>query len=362
MMKTDHKKYFALLAEKLQEITKKPLKIMEVCGTHTMAIGKSGIRRIIPPEIHLISGPGCPVCVTADKDIDAFLRLAQTENVIIATYGDMIRVPGSEGSLAEMKAHGADVRVVYSALEALQIARQNSTKEVIFLGVGFETTTPATAHALKLARHENLINFSVFNMHKTVPQALRVLLEDENCKIDGFILPGHVSAIIGEKPYAFLAEEYKVAGVITGFEAPEIMAGLVKLVQDIQAGKASINNLYRHVVHPDGNLHAQKLIDEVFELADAEWRGIGIIPDSGLKIRDEYSDYDAEKKFAVEKRAVKMFPGCRCGEILKGTIKPLACPLFMKHCTPEKPVGPCMVSSEGTCAAYYLYEGADASE
>lgn len=357
MPTAENKKYFDLLTVKLHEIIKRPVKLMEVCGTHTVAIGKAGIRKILPKEVELISGPGCPVCVTSDTDIDAYMRLAEEKNVVLATYGDMMRVPGSKGNLADLKANGADIRVVYSALEALEFARNEKAKEVVFLGVGFETTTPAAAHAIYVAKREGLKNFSVFNLHKTVPEALKVLLDDENTKIDGFILPGHVSIIIGEKPYQMIAKNYATSGVIVGFEPPEIMAGIVKLVQDIQAQTPSITNLYKEVVRPEGNITAQKLVADVFIPCDAEWRGIGIIPGSGLTIREQYADYDADKKFGIIRQPVELRTGCSCGDILKGTIKPHACVLFGKHCTPENPIGPCMVSSEGTCAAYYLYEG-----
>jgi len=355
----DEKKYFHLLVEKLRPIVVRPVKLMEVCGTHTMAIGKAGMRGVLPPEVELISGPGCPVCVTADSDIDAFMRLAKDERVILATYGDMVRVPGTEGSLAELKAQGADVRVVYSALEALDFARTEGDKEVVFLGIGFETTAPATAHAIKTAKAENLSNFSIYNLHKTVPEALRVLLEDETTTIDGFILPGHVSVIIGETPYAFIAEEYGIAGAIAGFEPPEIMAAIVKLVKDINAETPVISNLYRKAVRPEGNVVAQNLLREIFTSADADWRGLGVIPGSGLALSKNYEQFDAAQKLGIEKIQVKLHPGCRCGEILKGIIKPRQCPLFAKRCTPENPVGPCMVSSEGTCAAYFLYHGGD---
>jgi len=359
-MKIDEKKhYFHLMLDKLKQTVRRPVRIMEVCGTHTMAIGKAGIRGVLPPEVELISGPGCPVCVTADADIDAFMRLAKDERIVLATYGDMVRVPGSEGSLAELKARGADVRVVYSALEALQFARTEPDKEVVFLGVGFETTAPVAAQAITEAKRERLANFSVYNMHKTVPEALRALLDDETTSIDGFLLPGHVSVIIGEKPYAFAVEQYGVAGAIAGFEPPEVMAAILKLVKDVNAGKPTLTNLYPKAVRPEGNVHAQKLLADVFAPSDAEWRGIGVIPGSGLELREEYRQFDAAAKFNIERVSVKLHPGCRCGEVLKGVIKPRKCPLFGKKCTPDHPVGPCMVSSEGTCAAYYLYGGGE---
>ncbi|MCL6471803.1 MAG: hydrogenase formation protein HypD [Firmicutes bacterium] len=357
--KLDKKRYFQLLTEKLHEVAARPVKLMEVCGTHTMAIGKAGIRGVLPQQVELISGPGCPVCVTADADIDAFMQLAEDNRVTIATYGDMMRVPGTKGSLAELKARGADIRLVYSALEALSFARAEPSREIVFLGVGFETTAPATAHAVKVAKQEGLANFSIYNLHKTVPEALRVLVQDKATSIDGFILPGHVSVIIGEAPYQFLAEEFGAVGAIAGFEPPEIMVAVLKLVKDINAGKPVITNLYRKVVRSEGNIVAQRLLDEVFKKSSAEWRGLGVIPGSGLALREEFEQFDAARKFAVERRSVKFHSGCRCGEILKGVIKPKQCALFGRRCTPDNPVGPCMVSSEGTCAAYYLYHGGE---
>ncbi len=355
MSRDDDKKYFRLMVERLREVSKRPIKLMEVCGTHTMAIGKSGIRTVLPAEIELVSGPGCPVCVTADSDIDAFMGLAVEKSVTLVTYGDMMRVPGSAGSLAELKAGGADIRVAYSALEALAFARSEPENKIVFLGVGFETTAPATAHAVKSAAAEGLQNFSVYNLHKTVPLAIRALLAGDGAQIDGLILPGHVSVIIGEAPYAFIADEFGVSGAIAGFEPPEIMAAILRLAGDINAGAPRISNIYPKAVKPEGNRVAQEILDEVFAPGDAEWRGLGIIPGSGLELRDAYTDFDAAKKFAVERREVRLHRGCSCGEILKGMIKPSDCPLFGSRCTPERPVGPCMVSSEGTCAAYFLY-------
>ena len=351
----NEREYFNLFLDKLYQIANKPVKLMEVCGTHTMAIGRAGIRKVLPPGLELISGPGCPVCVTADADIDTFIEFAKDRQVVLATYGDMMHVPGSNGSLAELKAQGADVRVVYSVLDALDFARAETNREVIFLGVGFETTAPSTAYAVKIARRGGLKNFSIYNLHKTIPEALRALLDDTATKIDGFILPGHVSIIIGEKPYNFIAAEYGIAGAIAGFEPPQVMAGILKLVRDINKGRPTISNLYQKVVCPEGNIHAQRLLDEVFIRTDAEWRGLGIIPGSGFRLKDEYKCFDAAVKFKIERKAVNSSKSCRCGEILKGLIKPNECPLFKKSCTPERPVGPCMVSSEGTCAAYYLY-------
>ncbi len=357
LQETDKRKYFHLFRDKLQRIALRPVRLMEVCGTHTMAIGRSGLRQVLPPQVSLVSGPGCPVCVTADGDIDSFLGLAEKKRVIIATYGDMMRVPGKEGSLVELKGDGADVRVVYSPLEALELARANHQREIVFLGIGFETSAPATALAIIRAKSEGLGNFSVFNLHKTVPRALETLLADSDLAVNAFILPGHVSAIIGEAPYQAIAAKFGVGGAITGFDPPDILAAITRLVEDINSGRCNVTNLYGQVVRPEGNLKAQHILAETFEPCDAYWRGLGLIPGSGLKLRMVYADFDAVLKFDVSPAPARINPSCRCGDILKGIIRPLECPLFGRACTPEHPVGPCMVSSEGTCAAYYLYEG-----
>ena len=359
MNRTNDQYYFHLLSQKLNRVSKIPVKLMEVCGTHTMAIGKAGIRQVLPPAIELVSGPGCPVCVTADGEIDAFLDLACLPGVIMTTYGDMIRVPGSKGSLRDIKAQGADIRVVYSPMEALELARRERNREIVFLGVGFETTAPASAHALLTARRENIENFSIFNLHKTVPRALEALLDDTSMLIDGFILPGHVSAIIGEKVYSVIADRYGVSGVIAGFTAPEIMAAVLKLVLLKQRGEPAVTNQYSHIVSYRGNTPAQNMLRETFKPCDAQWRGLGNIPGSGLKLNSDYLNYDAAVKFGISIKETKGRRGCRCGNILKGLAKPPACPLFGTTCLPESPVGPCMVSSEGACAAYYLYEGGE---
>lgn len=359
--KVNKKQLFLELLKKVNEFTpeNRTLNFMEVCGTHTMTIGKSALRQLLPESINLISGPGCPVCVTHDEEIENYLELALQGEVIIATFGDLLRVPGMDGSLADARAKGADVRVVYSTLDALKLAKKNRSKEVVFLGVGFETTAPTVAMSILHARQEGIENFSVYSMHKLIPPALGALVTDKEVKIDGFILPGHVSTIIGVEPYRFLAGDYQKAGVITGFEPEDILQALLMLLKQIRENQFRVEVQYTRGVSLEGNKIAQKLLKEVFEPEDSLWRGLGLIPASGLKIRDEFDRYDARKKFNLGKpRATK--PGeanknCACGAILKGIKTPPQCALFNRVCTPLNPVGPCMVSSEGACAAYYRY-------
>lgn len=334
---------------------KKRINIMEVCGTHTVSISRSGIRSIIPSNIRLISGPGCPVCVTPQSDIDRFIELSKDKGTIIATFGDMIRVPGSSSSLEKEISKGAKVEIVYSPLDCLDIAAMNPGKEVVFIGVGFETTSPTVAGAVLEAKKRKIKNFSVISAFKLIPPALKVLTEAEDIKIDGFLLPGHVSAIIGTGPYEFI----KIPGVVTGFGPGDILEALEMIIGMIGAdGRQPMQNIaiqYRSVVHPEGNPAALKVLYEVFEAADSQWRALGTIADSGLRIRKEYSEYDADKKFKMTKRTAKEPKGCDCGSIIKGIKIPTECRLFGKVCTPENPVGPCMVSSEGACSAYYRY-------
>ena len=287
------------------------INLMEVCGTHTVSIGRYGFRSIMPAGVHLLSGPGCPVCVTSNRDIDHAIALSRLDGVVIATFGDMMRVPGSTTSLSRQKATGRDVRIVYSPLDAVELAQANPHLQVIFMGVGFETTTPAIAATILDAHDRGIENFSVFCAHKTTPPALRAIASDPQTRIDGFILPGHVSTITGLKPYRFLVDEFSTPGVVTGFEP-----------------------------------------------VDATWRGLGTIPASGLRIRDEFAHLDASRRFDVDIEPTREAAGCRCGDVLRGVITPGGCPLFGRACTPEKPVGPCMVSSEGSCAAYYRYREA----
>ena len=331
------------------------INLMEVCGTHTVSIARAGIKSILPENVHLTSGPGCPVCVTANADIDKVIALAKLPNVIITTFGDMTRVPGSSSSLLAQQAKGADVRIVYSPLDALEIAEENASKEVVFVGVGFETTTPLIAATIKRAATKSLKNFSVIVAHKNMPGALESIVNDEKVQVDGLILPGHVSVVIGLEPYKFLAEKYHIPGVVTGFEPVDILRGVEMLVAQIAKGEAKIENAYSRAVEENGNVAAMAAIDEVFETCDAEWRGIGVIAGSGYRIRPEFADFDAEKRFALDVENTLEPKGCKCGDVLRGIISPSECPLFRKVCTPENPVGPCMVSSEGSCAAYYRY-------
>ena len=333
--------------------SKKQVNLMEVCGTHTVSIFRNGIKNILPENIHLLSGPGCPVCVTPIHSIDEIIALAREKGFIITTFGDMIRVPGSTTSLEKEKADGADIRMVYSALDALSIARNNPHKNIVFMGVGFETTSPTIASTVLKARKEGIKNFSVLSVAKIMPPAMNALLDGE-VNIDGFICPGHVSAIIGSKPYAFIAEKYKIPCVISGFEPLDILQGIYMLIRQIEEEKSKIEIQYKRVVKPEGNIIALQRLKEVFQIVDSNWRGIGNIEKSGLDFKEEFFDYNA-RKFNIHVEESREFLGCRCGEVLKGIIIPTDCPLFKTACTPENPKGACMVSSEGTCAAYYKY-------
>lgn len=344
------------LLEAIFRVSKKPVSLMEVCGTHTVAISRFGLRNALPETITLISGPGCPVCVTANSDIDIAIVLAQKEDVIFTTFGDMMKVPGSYSSLAKEKAAGSDIRVCYSTLDALKIAEENPEKKVVFFGVGFETTTPTIAMSLVEAKRRKLPNYFVFSAHKLVPPAMKALLDLGEVKLDGFICPGHVSAIIGTRPYEFVARDYKIPCVVTGFEPVDVLNSILMLVKQAEEGVAKVENEYSRTVRTDGNPIALKVMEEVFEVSDSNWRGIGVIPGSGLKLGPSYLDFDAAK--FIDPREIpptKEPVGCQCGEILRGVKFPYECRLFGKACTPEEPVGPCMVSSEGACAAYYRY-------
>lgn len=331
----------------------KPLNIMEVCGTHTMSICNFGIKDILPGNVNLISGPGCPVCVTPKSYIDKAMALSKNPEIILATFGDMVRVPGSYSSLIEERAKGRHVRIVYSALDAVEIARKNPGKKVIFLGIGFETTSPTVAASLMYAKKKKLRNFFVFSGHKVILPAMEALVKGGDVKIDGFLCPAHVSTIIGARPYAIIADRYKIPCVIAGFEPVDILQGILMILEQIRSKKAKVENQYTRVAKDSGNKKALTLMHEVFSIKDSEWRGIGIIKKSGLSLNKKYSGFDAEAVFPV--RPVKTRPdtGCICGSILKGIKSPFDCPSFAKTCTPEKPKGACMVSSEGTCAAYY---------
>lgn len=344
-----------MLIEKIWVKSKKEIRLMEVCGTHTMSIARNGIRQLLPKNINLISGPGCPVCVTSQQEIDQFLKLAEFENVIITTFGDLMRVPGSHSSLQKERANGADVRVVYSTLDCLQIAEKNPIKEIVFLGVGFETTAPTIAAAILEAQKRNVKNFSVISGHKLVPPAMVALLENKTVNLNGFICPGHVSVIIGAQAYELIVEKFHVPCVIAGFEPVDILQSLYMLVAQIENNHAEVEIAYKRGVNYEGNIKARKVLDQVFESSDVDWRGIGTIPQSGLKIRDEFQAFDAQNRFDLTVKDVQEPKGCACGEILSGTKNPFECPLFVNDCTPDDPIGPCMVSTEGTCAAYYKY-------
>jgi hydrogenase expression/formation protein HypD len=355
MKPTNKKDYARFLLDRLHEEIDRQITVMEVCGTHTVAIARSGLRDLLPEGMTLLSGPGCPVCVTDDLDLDSVMALARQEGITIATFGDMMRVPGTESSLLQEKSRGADVRVVYSPADALQLAAENPEKEVVFLGVGFETTVPVVAAALEQAVQEGLKNFSIFSVHKLVPPIMRVLLEDPDVKIDAFLNPGHVCAILGTEPFRFISEEYGKPCVVAGFEAVDILEALLMIVRQYREEKPAVEIQYKRAVRPEGNPVAVEFIDKYFTAADASWRGIGRVPESGLVLRDEYQQYDARKRFPVAVKPGKPRKGCSCGEVLKGLKLPYECPLFGKACTPVKPVGPCMVSTEGSCAAYYRY-------
>ncbi len=347
------------LIKQIHEISKKhadkTIRLMEVCGTHTMAIFRSGIRSVLPENISLISGPGCPVCVTAQGEVDAFIEVARQKDTIIATFGDLIRVPGSGSSLRAEKADGRDIRIVYSPFDTLEIAQKNPDKKVIFLGVGFETTAPTIAATILAAQEQNIGNLYIYSAHKLTPPAVSALLSTGNMKVDGFIIPGHVSVMTGEKGFSDAPVKYKVPSVVTGFEPVDILQGILMLLQQIDRGVSEMGNAYKRAVSHEGNTQAMEIMYSVFENSDATWRGIGVIPGSGLKIRHEFETYDAAHFFNIKPLPESEPKGCSCGEILMGLKTPVDCKLFKKTCTPEKPVGPCMVSSEGTCAAYFKY-------
>lgn len=332
-----------------------PVSIMEVCGTHTMSVLKNGIKELLPKNIKLISGPGCPVCVTDEGYIDTAIELCKRENIIIATFGDLIRVPGQKSTLQKEKAMGRDIRVVYSPLDSLTIAKKNPDKEVVFLGVGFETTAPAIAISVFNAKNEGIKNFSVLNTIKTMPEAMKSLVLSDELKIDGFLCPGHVATIIGVKPFEVLAEEYNIPLVIAGFEATDIVAAIYKLVDMKKRRENKVNNLYSRIVKYSGNEMAMEMINEVFYSCSSQWRGLGNIEGTGLKFRSEYLNYDANIKLNIQNIKSKALKGCICGEILRGLKNPNQCKLFGNVCTPGNPIGACMVSEEGTCAAYYKY-------
>lgn len=342
------------LADQIRIISKKPVTLMEVCGGHTMSIQRFGLPALLPKTIRLLSGPGCPVCVSSRKFLDQAIAYCRLPGVIITTYGDLIRVPGSTSTLDREKALGADIRIVYSAMDSLEIALKNPDKKIVFLGIGFETTSPASAAAILSAYHQKISNFLLFSSHKVMPPAMTALI-DEGVKIDGYIAPGHVSTITGTSIYHDIAERYHLGCVITGFEPVDLMESILMLVRQFEDDQPKVEIQYRRAVRPEGNIKAREMLDEVFEMRDDWWRGLGVLPASGMGIRSKYSSFDAEKMLTVEVEPTREDKGCICGEVLKGLKNPKECKLFAKYCTPQNPVGPCMVSNEGACNAYYRY-------
>ena len=344
----------ATISANIEKAVTRPHNLMEFCGTHTVAIFRHGLRTLLPDEVRLVSGPGCPVCVTSKQDIDRILYLADLPGSIIATYGDMMKVPGSGMSLSDKRALGADVRVVYSITDAVDLARANPSARVIFNAVGFETTAPSTAAAVRNAKREGVGNFHILSLHKVTPPVVLALLEG-GTKVDGFICPGHVCSIIGSRPLEPVAADWGKPCVIAGFEPADVLQGIFMLVRQLEEGRSTVEIEYTRGVNPEGNTNALAVMDEVFETVGSEWRGIGEVADTGLKLRDEFKSFDAEEFIDVEIESEPDPPGCQCGEVLRGELLPTECALFGTVCVPENPVGPCMVSSEGSCATYYQY-------
>jgi hydrogenase expression/formation protein HypD len=343
------------LISRIHRQSRTSVRFMEFCGGHTVTIFRYGIRQVLPKTIDMVSGPGCPICVTANADLDKAIALAQIPDIIIATFGDMLKVPGSRSSLQQVKADGADVRTVYSTMDALKIAEDNRAKSIVFLGIGFETTAPTIAASILQADEKEIKNYYVLSLHKLCPPVLRAILDSGEVKLDGLICPGHVSAIIGSRPWEFIARDYDIPCVVSGFEPLDILQGVDMLVAQIENGESRVEIAYRRGVRPEGNQQALKLMAQVFEPCPAHWRGMGEIPDSGLKLRRRYQHFDAELAFDIEPGPTHEPVGCLCGDILRGVKTPADCRLLGKACTPQYPVGPCMVSSEGSCSAYYLY-------
>jgi hydrogenase expression/formation protein HypD len=343
------------ISAKARALPAERIRIMEVCGTHTVAIFRSGLRGLLAPQVVLLSGPGCPVCVTPIGYIDHAIELGRIPGVIIATFGDMVKVPGSYSNLERERARGADIRVVYSVTDAAKIAESEARKKVVFLGVGFETTAPTIASAIIEAQKKGLENFYVLSAHKLIPPAMEALLSDRDVKIDAFLCPGHVSVIIGARSYAKISEKFKKPCVVSGFEPLDVLQSILMILTQISEVTSKSEIQYTRCVTWDGNTQAQRLMESVFEVCDANWRGLGVIPRSGLKVREEFATFDASLQFEVKLPKERSDKRCLCGEILRGVKTPPQCGLFAKVCTPENPVGPCMVSSEGTCSAYFKY-------
>ena len=344
------------LLQEIKALVSRPLRFMEVCGTHTVSIYHSGLRALLPQEVEHISGPGCPVCVTHAREVAACIELAAQPGVIVATFGDMMRVPDSQGrSLKQSKAQGADVRVCYSPAEALHVAQANPERKVVFLGVGFETTAPAVAATMKQAKTQGMDNIFLLSCHKRIPPALKALLQGAGVDVDALLLPGHVATVIGLESFGFVAGEYGVPAAVAGFEPGDILMGLYSLARQGEEKRAEVENAYPRAVKDGGNPKAQEIMHEVFTPCTVPWRGLGEIDHSGLLLRPEYAAYDAWSMFGLSEVEDYDPPGCGCGEVLKGRMHPRQCPLFGGRCTPSQPVGPCMVSTEGSCAAVFKY-------
>lgn len=346
-----------LLARLERALGGRPMVFMEVCGTHTVSIFQSGIHSLLPCGITHLSGPGCPVCVTSESEVAMVLGLAALPGIIIATFGDLVRVPGPDGiTLKHAISAGADVRIVFSQFDALEIARANPARQVVFLGIGFETTAPGAACTILTAARENINNFLLLSLHKLTPPALAKLLSGSGSIIDAFLLPGHVATVTGLRPFRFLSSAWKKPAIVGGFEPADILLAICRMAEQLRTGSPAIVNAYTRAVNDNGNPRALMLMDEVFETVPAQWRGLGEIAASGFAIRGKYERFDARKVFGLVQPAGRTIPGCKCGEILSGRLSPPDCPLFGQKCSPQNPVGPCMVSSEGACAAYYRYK------
>ncbi|MBM4355934.1 MAG: hydrogenase formation protein HypD [Deltaproteobacteria bacterium] len=345
------------LLERIHATSRRRIRLMEFCGGHTVTVFRYGIRKVLPDSIEMVSGPGCPVCVTANSDLDRAIALARLPRVTIATFGDMFKVPGSRGSLQEAHAEGADVRMVYSPLDALRISRENRDRMVIFLGIGFETTAPTVAASVLQAEQEGLENYFVLSMHKICPPALRALADSGEVRLNGLICPGHVSAITGSQAWVPFAKDYGLPCVVSGFEPLDVLQTVWMLVKQIEEGRSEAEIAYRRGVTFEGNTHARRVMAEVFETCEADWRGFGKIPGSGLKLSARFERFDAQEVFDVDPGPAVESVGCQCGAVLRGVVSPPECPLFRKMCTPEDPVGPCMVSSEGSCSTWYQFGG-----
>ncbi|MFC1870044.1 hydrogenase formation protein HypD [Chloroflexota bacterium] len=343
------------LIDSIHRSSTRPIRLMEFCGGHTVSIFKHGIRQLLPSTVEMLSGPGCPVCVTANEDIDRVIALSDLPGIIIATFGDLTRVPGTRSSLQQSRAEGNDIRIVYSALEALDIARKNPQLATIMVGIGFETTAPTIAASVLQAEQEGMKNYHVLSLHKLTPPVIKAILDSGETRLDGIVCPGHVSTIIGSNPYEFIPINYGIGCVISGFEPLDILHTISMLVKQIENNRPGVEIAYRRAVRPQGNHQALRSMKQVFDISPATWRGMGSVPASGLKLKREYRNFDAEQVFDIPPTDSHEPDGCLCGDILRGVKVPPDCTLFRTACSPEHPVGPCMVSSEGTCAAYYHY-------